>query len=159
MLIRFKASSNHIWAVLEYLVLNWSTQVLLHWCTCSYDYIFKNVLITYWNYWSKCAYIHFCFIIFQVFLCIINLLQWMMYIILLKYFAKTDHHITSLCKHPLVKTMLAKFNTDLPASASVDKIFSLADATLLPRWILWKTGDAQKQLRWYKLNWSGQGLA
>ena len=47
-----------------------------------------------------------------------------------KYFDKNDRSLTSIHRHPMIRTMLVSLNADLTSSTSVERIFSLAGVTL-----------------------------
>ena len=50
-------------------------------------------------------------------------------LLILKYLDDTDKTIASLQNHPLMKKMFMRFNTTLPYSASVERLFSYRTAT------------------------------
>ena len=51
----------------------------------------------------------------------------------LAYLNDKSHSLQSLEKHPIIKTLFMRYNTTIPSSAPVERLFSLAGITLTPK--------------------------
>jgi len=49
------------------------------------------------------------------------------------YLTDKDKNIKALDNHPLIKNMFMRYNTTIPSSAPVERLFSLAGMTLTPK--------------------------
>ena len=51
----------------------------------------------------------------------------------LAYLNDMSHSLQSLEKHPIIKTLFMRYNTTIPSSVPVERLFSLAGITLTPK--------------------------
>ena len=51
----------------------------------------------------------------------------------LAYLNNKSHSLQSLEKYPIIKTLIMRYNTTIPSSAPVERLFSLVGITLTPK--------------------------
>ena len=51
----------------------------------------------------------------------------------LAYLNDKSHSLQSLEKYPIIKTLFMRYNTNIPSSSPVERLFSLAGITLTPK--------------------------